>query len=175
MMEAEGTATTPSATTERVLLRTMAERRRRVLWRVLLLVASLVPVLLLTVFNRERQSVVTCYKRMDDLRKMMENGQNPYLWLRLNSPDPNQHDLRFFEARFKPNDMLEYHLQRGAKEVGVCYCKAPHSPLFQTPFRHFLVYNALAKDGEKKCRIEMVEEEKAKSRAEELLMPLPNP
>jgi hypothetical protein len=155
----------PSVTSDRVALRTLGERRRRVLRNVLFVVVVSLVMLVLTVANRDQQAIDGCKERMEYAVKTLREHHRE--WLR----DPQKFALPLIEAHL--GDTWRYHVLDNwrfteqaafAREVGVCCCERPHSPLFLAAGRHVIIYHVAEQEYELKW---MTEREFAR-RAEEL-------
>jgi hypothetical protein len=150
----EETASPEQATSERVGLRTLRERRWRVYRGVFMLVLSTAIVVALTVLNRDEAAIRACDARMRfacDAFQAMRDSKAPVpaslLELR---PDPSRpvdredhatNDLLtqlWTEAYY--NALFDLRCDSG-REVGVCCCQAPHARLIGASGRYVVVYD----------------------------------
>lgn len=159
------TLSNPSVASDRVALRTLGERRRRVLRRVLFVVVVSLVMLVITIANRDQQSIDSCKKRMEYAVSALREHHSD--WLR----DPQKFPLRLIAEQM--GDVWRDHVLDNwrfseqaafAREVGVCCCERPHNPLFLPPGRHLIIYHVAKREYELKW---MTEREFAR-RAEEL-------
>ena len=131
--------TTP--TDDRVALRTMAERRRRVVRSVLTVVFVTLVMVVLSVLNRDRAAISSCEDRMRyAVRVLQENHKQ---WLK----DPARFPLDVIRDRlgdawnsgvFENSRFTEQAAFMGS--VGVCCCERPHGRLFRPGLRHLIVF-----------------------------------
>lgn len=144
-----------SDASERVARRTLVERRRRVLRRVLFVVAVTLVMVVITVANRDQQSIDACKQRMEYAVKALREHHSE--WLR----DPQKFSLPLLEAQL--GDAWRDHVLDNwrfteeaafAREVGVCCCERPHSPMFLPAGRYVIIYHVAAQQYELKWMTE---------------------
>jgi hypothetical protein len=159
------TLSNPGAASERVTMRTLGERRRRVLRSVLFVVVVMLVMLVLTLANRDQQSIDACKKRMEYAVATLRDHHGEFL------RDPQKFPLpliaRHFGDAWRDHVLDNWRFSEQAafaREVGVCCCERPHSPLFLAPGRHVIIYHVDTQQYELKW---MTEREFAK-RAEAL-------
>ncbi len=155
----------PEAPSERVALRTMVQRRRRVLRSVLAVVLGALVLLVLSILNRDAQALEACRQRMEQALKTFQ--QHHQEWLR----DPLKFPLPSVEAQL--GDVWREHVLDNwrfteqaayAHEVGVCCCEQPHSRLFRPAGRYVILFNV----PEQKYELKWMDEPEFARRAVEL-------
>lgn len=153
-------AATPS---EQVARRTLGMRRRRVWRSVGLVVLLTLAMVILSVMNRDQQSIDACRERMtfavgEFQRQLDERGISPSA-LPLPEGDADARE------RFRGHVLYNV-LYTGSSrtEVGVCCCQEPHDRLFMPPGRHVIVFNVR----QRRYELRWMTEEEFVRRADEL-------
>jgi hypothetical protein len=130
----------PTAASERAELRTVGQRRRRVLRRVLLVAVLALAMLVLTVVNREQQAIDSCRERMEYALKVFQERYDQGLPSPTELPLPSESGE--VGRRLREHVLYNWFYTESARaEVGVCCCQHAHTPLFFPDGRHVIIFN----------------------------------
>jgi len=130
-------------TSERVAMRTLNERRRRVVRSVVAVVAVMIAMVILSIMNRDAASIRSCEERMEYARDVLQSR------LDKGQPDPTEMPVSgdASEVAIRLRNHVHFNAFYGeqkasATHVGVCCCRRPHSRLFRDGIRHVVVFDA---------------------------------
>jgi hypothetical protein len=127
---------------ERIVRRTMIERRRRVLRSVAAVAFVSLVMIVLAAMNRDREAIDSCEQRMRHAVRMLQDNHKQ--WLK----DPARFPLDIVRDRlgeawnwsvFENTRFTEQAAYLSA--VGVCCCERPHGRLFRPGLRRAIVYH----------------------------------
>jgi hypothetical protein len=143
---------------DRAAIRTMSQRRRRVWINVAVFVLVTTVMVLLSMAQRDYQSVRDCWKRMNgtgqELQKLLSRGEAAPLLLPL--PQPRELPANASQAERDRRDdeflLMRQHYfynahygrpqaQQRQRPVGVCCCAALHHLYLRTNGRHVIVFD----------------------------------
>ena len=148
MTTGPGTLEYESPTAGQVALRTLRERRRRVLRSVLTIVAVFLVMVAVVVINRDEANIRSCAQRMEAARQVFQTLQDqglpppPTLPLPREGLDADEHRRLVQELQSHVYyDALFDHRPGTSHEVGVCCCREPHARLLGPDGRHVLVFD----------------------------------
>jgi hypothetical protein len=159
------TLSNPSVASERVALRTLGERRRRVLRSLLFVVAIMLVVIVVTVANRDQQAIDGCKRQMEYAVATLRADHSEWLRDPQKFPLPRIADHLGDGWREHVLDNWRFTEQAAfAREVGVCCCERAHSPLFLAPGRQVIIYHV----GKQEYELKWMTEGEFARRAEEL-------
>ncbi len=145
-MSDAGTTTASGPVAARAQQRTLRERRRRVWRNVGLVVVVTIVMVVLTQFNRNEQAIRSCQQRMEYARKLFQDRQDqglpaledlPLPGSGAATPEERQRlaDLRnhtIYNMRYSGQTLL-------SRQIGVCWCRRPHTRLFRSPGRYVII------------------------------------
>jgi hypothetical protein len=155
---------------DRAALRTIRERRSRIIRTVLKVAAVVVAMALLLILNRDNQSARGCRARMEALaarlRALEQSEEDSPVGLLLRDPRemPDESpDVRSQLGHVYANTF--YHAQAASRgQAGVCCCREAHERILLPSGRHVLLYDA--SDGS--YSVVWMEEPEFRMRADEL-------
>jgi hypothetical protein len=135
----------------------MAERRWRVWINICVFVLATALILVLSMAQRDHQSVQTCFERMDYIRQQLEGllgkGEVAPRHLPLPEVEPPPSDASLDERERYEEEVLSrrehyfYNTRYGAAAAtpdaptGVCCCKAPHRLYLREDGRHVIIFD----------------------------------
>ncbi len=126
---------------ERILRRTLSERRRRVLRSVATVAFVSLVMTVLAALNRDREAIDSCEQRMRHAVRILQDNHKDWLKNTTRFPLDIVRD-RLGEAWnwnvFENTRFTEQAAYLAA--VGVCCCERPHGRLFRPGLRHAIVY-----------------------------------
>lgn len=146
----------PGTVADRAALRAMAERRWRVWINVAAFVLATALILVLSMAQRDHESVQKCHERMDYARQQLQDllAQGQLVPLRLPLPEGEQlpADASPAEREQREEDALSrrehyFYNMRYARSlgrstpVGVCCCKYPHRLYLHQDGRHVIIFD----------------------------------
>jgi hypothetical protein len=126
-----------SQTTDRIALRTLAQRRRRVIRGILLFLVVSFAVVVMSAMNRDQQALDSCRERIEyaarEFQKVHDARRSPPSELPLPSAAPRAHYLYnwLFTNSSQP-------------EAGVACCDGPHARFWGEPIRMVIILDTRA-------------------------------
>lgn len=176
MTTGPGTLERESPTAGQVALRTLRERRRRVLRSVLIIAGVSLVMVAVVVMNRDEASIRSCAERMEAARQVFQTLQDqglpppPTLPLPTEGVDADERRRLVQELQSHVYyDALFNHRRGTSHEIGVCCCREPHARLIGPDGRHVLVFDT--ETG--KYAVLWLRETEFARRAGELGLPIP--
>jgi len=162
----------PTELSDRAALRTVRERRGRIIRTVLKVAGVVVAMALLLILNRDNQSARGCRTRMEALAERLQvlersddDNDNPVQLLLRDPhrmPDESQ-DVRSQLGHVHINTF--YHVLAASRgQAGVCYCRESHERILLPSGRNVLLFDA----ADKSYKVVWMEETEFRAQAEGL-------